>query len=149
MLSSSASLGVNTPLVYTGRLAAMIASVHAGSSSKNPSQAVFHWPAAFILSQTGVTAGAFGAGVTPAAFASSNRIGAPRLAEWSDSSDAILRTIRISARVAPAASAPRMWRRVPPGLKFVMAAFTARLISSTSLRGRTPLVHGSLDILRH
>ena len=124
----------------------MIASVHAGSSSKNPSQAVFHWPAAFIPSQTGVAAGSFGAGFTPAAFASSNRMGAPRLAVWIDSRDPILRIIRISSRVAPASSAPRMWRRVPPALKFVMAAFTARLISSMSLRGRMPLVHGSSDI---
>ena len=127
----------------------MIASVHAGSISKNPSQAVFHWPAAFISSQTGVAAGPFGASFTPAAFASSSRMGAPRLHVWIDSRDAIFRTIRISSRVAPASSAPRMWRRVPSALKFVHAAFTARLISSTSLRGRTPLVHGSADILRH
>ena len=120
----------------------MIASVHAGSISKNPSQAVFHWPAAFILSQTGVAAGSFGVGFTPAAFASSNRMGAPRLHVWIDRRDAILRIIRISSRVAPASSAPRMWRRVPPALRFVQAAFTAMLISSMSLRGSMPLVHG-------
>ena len=67
----------------------MIASVHAGAISKNASHAGFHWPAAFILSQTGVAA-AFGVGFTPIAFASSNRMGAPRLHVWIDRSDADL-----------------------------------------------------------
>ena len=76
------------------------------------------------------------------------RIGAPRLQEWIDSSDAIFTTVRISFGVAPAASAARMWRRVPSACKFVQAAFTAMQISSTSLSGRMPLVHGSVVNLR-
>lgn len=98
---------------------------------------------------TGVAAASFGSGFTPAAFASSSRMGAPRLHVWIDRRDAILRIIRISSRVAPASSAPRMWRRVPPALRFVQAAFTAMLISSMSLRGSMLLVHGLSDILRH
>ena len=94
----------------------MIASVHAGSISKNASHAEFHWPAAFILSQTGVAA-VFGVRFTPIAFASSNRMGAPRLHVWIDRSDPIFRIIRISSRLAPASSAPRTCRRVPSGLK--------------------------------
>ena len=97
----------------------MMAPVQTGSISKKPSHPVFHWPAAFILTQTGVAAFSFGPGFTPAAFASSYRMGAPRLHVWIASRDAILRIIRISSRVAPASSAPRMWRRVPPSLRFV------------------------------
>src|SRR5271169_6470643 len=63
-------------------------------------------------------------------------------------SEAILRTIRISSRVAPAWSAARMCRRVPSGFKFVQAAFSATPINSTNLRERTPLVHGFVVILR-
>jgi hypothetical protein len=55
----------------------------------------------------------------------------------------------ISSRVAPAWSAPRMWRRVPGAHKFVQAAFTAMLMSSMSLRARMPLLHGLSDIVRH
>ena len=76
------------------------------------------------------------------------RIGAPRLQEWIDSSDAIFTTVSTSFGVAPAASAARMWRRVPSACKFVQAAFTAMQISSTSLSGRMPLVHGSVVNLR-
>ena len=117
----------------------MNSSVHTGSSSKNGSHAVFHWPTAFILSQAGVGAASFWAGFTPAAFASSSRIGAPRLQEWIDMTDAHLRTKRISSRVAPASSAARMWRRVPSGLRFVQAAFKPTLTNSMNLRGRTPV----------
>src|SRR5580658_2009112 len=35
-----------------------------------------------------------------------------------------------------------MCRRVPASSRFVQAQFSAREISSTSLHGRTPLVHG-------
>ena len=67
-----------------------------------------------------------GAGSTLAAFASSRRIGAPRLHEWIDMTDPHLRTKRISSRVAPASSAARMWRRVPSGFRLVQAAFKRR-----------------------
>src|SRR5277367_5289883 len=69
-------------------------------------------------------------------------MGAPRLHEWTASPTPHLRTRRISSRVAPASSAARIWRRVPSSSRFVQEQFSARKISSTSLRGRTPLVHG-------
>src|SRR5215468_6133567 len=97
-------------------------SVHTGSSSKNGSHAVFHWPTARILSQAGVGAADLAAGLAPNALASSSRMGAPRLQEWIDITDAILRIMRISSRVAPASSAARIWRRVPSALRFVQAA---------------------------
>ena len=56
--------------------------------------------------------------------------------------EAILRIMRISSRVAPAASAARMCRRVPSGFRFVQAAFSATPTSSTNLRGRMPLSQG-------
>src|SRR5271163_2272947 len=69
-------------------------------------------------------------------------MGAPKLHEWTASPKPHLRTMRISSRVAPASSAARIWRRVPSSSRFVQEQFSAREISSTSLRGRTPLVHG-------
>jgi len=89
-------------------------SVHIGSSSKNGSHAVFHCPSARIASQAGVAADVCRAGVTPAALASSRRIGAPRLHEWMDIREAALRTNKISSRVAPASRAARIAvRRLP------------------------------------
>jgi hypothetical protein len=122
----------------------MNSSVQTGSSSKNGFHASFHWPSFRILSQAGVGAGGRGRAVdcAPAALASSSRIGAPMLQVWIDRSDAIFRTIRISSRLAPACSAARMCRRVPSGLRFVHAALTATPISSTSLRGKMPVVQG-------
>jgi hypothetical protein len=38
---------------------------------------------------------------------------------------------------------------VPSTLRFVQATFSARLINSTSLRDRTPLVHEFVDIFTH
>jgi len=55
---------------------------------------------------------------------------------------AILSTVRISSRLAPASSAARICRRVPSGLRFVQAALTAKPISSTALRGRTSCFQG-------
>src|SRR5574342_872429 len=66
-----------------------------------------------------------------------------------DITDAHLSTNRISSRVAPARSAARIWRRVPSGLRLVQAAFNATPTSSTSLRGRTPLVQGFVVIFTH
>src|SRR5215471_11524114 len=66
-----------------------------------------------------------------------------------DITDAHFRTNRISSRVAPASSAARMWRRVPSGLRFVQAAFIPTPINSTSLRDKTPLVHGLVVIFTH
>jgi hypothetical protein len=60
----------------------------------------------------GVGACGRSAGSTPAAMDSTRRRGAPRLHEWMERRDAILSTIRISSRLAPAASAARMCRRV-------------------------------------
>ena len=134
-------------LLYMGIAVAKNSSVHTGSSSKNGSQAVFHCPTARIASQAGVGAVFFrGAGCTPAAFASSSRMGAPRLHEWIAISEAPLRTKRISSRVAPASRAARMWRRVPSGLRLVQAAFSPTPTSSMNLRGRTPLVQGFVVI---
>ena len=90
--------------------------------------------------------GRFCAGVTPAALASSRSIGAPRLHEWIDIREPALSTNKISSRVAPASSAARMCRRVPSGLRLVHAAFIARLINSTVLRGKTPELHGLVVI---
>src|SRR5262245_13513304 len=75
--------------------------------------------------------------------------GAPRLQEWIDITDAILRIVRISSRVAPTSSAARMCRRVPSGLRFVQAALSATPTNSTNLRGRTPLVQGFVVIFSH
>src|SRR5713101_1305633 len=65
-----------------------------------------------------------------------------------DKTEAHLRTNKISSRIAPASSAARMWRRVPSGLRFVQAAFKPTLTNSINLRGRTPLVHGLVLILK-
>src|SRR5271166_5091244 len=127
----------------------MNSSVHAGSSSKNGSHAVFHWPAARIWSQAGAGALGFAAGVAPVALASSSRIGAPRLHEWIATRAAHFSTKRISSRVAPASSPARMWRRVPSGLRLLQAAFKPTLTNSMNLRGRTPAVHGFVVIFTH
>src|SRR5262247_1735460 len=66
-----------------------------------------------------------------------------------DITEAHLSTKRISSRVAPAASAARMWRRVPSGLRLVQAAFNPMLTSSMNLRDSTPVLHGFVDILKH
>jgi hypothetical protein len=63
--------------------------------------------------------------------ASSRRMEAPRLHEWIEMTDAILNTIKISSRVAPASSAARMCRRVPFALRFVQATLSDTLINST------------------
>jgi hypothetical protein len=79
----------------------MKASVHAGSSVRNPSQAAFPLPQRLHLvdgRRRGRRRGSFGA--APAAFASSRRIGAPRLHEWSAIAVAHLMTNRISSRLA-------------------------------------------------
>jgi hypothetical protein len=68
--------------------------------------------------------------------------------EWTDVIDASFSTIRISSRDAPAARAARMWRRAPSGLSPADAAFSAKLISSTVLRGRTAEVDGLVVILK-
>src|SRR5271170_6909619 len=146
MLRNSMSLGESTPLLYMGIAVAKNSSVHVGSSSKNGSHAVFHCPIARIASQAGVSAAVFRVGVTPAALASSRSIGAPRLHEWTDIREPALSTNRISSRVAPASSAARMCRRVPSGLRLVHAAFIARLINSTVLRGKTAELHGLVVI---
>src|SRR5215471_13047951 len=100
-----------------------------------------------ILSHDGVGMARVAAGRAPAASASSSRIGAPRLHEWIDITEAHLSTKSISSRVAPAASAARMWRRVPSGLRLVQAAFNPTLTSSMNLRDSTPLVHGFVVIV--
>src|SRR5450755_2534943 len=103
-----------------------------------------------ILSQNGVgSPWPRPADFTPAALASSSRIGAPRLQEWIGSRQLHLITIRISSRVAPAASAARIWRRVPSALRFVLEDWSAMQISSMSLTGKTPLVHGFVLIFRY
>src|SRR5262245_49071446 len=66
-----------------------------------------------------------------------------------DITEAHLSTKRISSRVAPAASAARMWRRVPSGLRLVQAAFNPMLTSSMNLRGRTPVTQGFVVIFTH
>src|ERR1700674_5734777 len=101
---------------------------------------------AFTLSQAGVGTALFGAGRSPTALASSNKMGAPRLHEWSASTVAALRTNKISSRVAPASSAARMWRRVPSGLRLVHATFKPTLINSTSFRWSNPLAQGLVTI---
>ena len=68
---------------------------------------------------------------------------------FTDMTEAILSTIRISSRLAPASSAARMWRRVSSRLRFVQAAFKATPISSTVLRGRTPEARGLVDMFTH
>src|SRR5277367_3428307 len=95
-----------------------------------------------MASQAGVSGSGPPAGFTPAAFISSSRMGAPRLQEWTASPTPHLRTRRTSSRVAPASSDARIWRRVPVSSRFVQEQYSPREISSTSLRGRTPLVHG-------
>src|SRR5271166_816479 len=74
---------------------------------------------------------------------------APTVHEWIDMTDAILKTIKISSRVAPASSAARMWRGVPSALRFAQATLSATLINSTVLRERTPEVHGLVDMFTH
>src|ERR1700678_3360934 len=69
-------------------------------------------------------------------------MGAPRLHEWTARPTPHLSTRRTSSRVAPASSAPRICRRVPASSRFVQEQLSAREISSTSLRGKTPLFHG-------
>src|ERR1700720_4083344 len=102
-----------------------------------------------MASQAGVARSVFGrsASATPAAFASSSRMGAPRLQEWMAIREAALRTNKISSREAPASSAVRMWRRVPSGLRLVQAAFNPIPTNSINLRGRTPEFHGLVVIL--
>ena len=73
-------------------------------------------------------------------------MGAPRLQEWMASTVAIFTTAKISSRVAPACSAARIWRRVPSGLRWVQAAFSATPISSMVLRGSTLPTQGLVDI---
>jgi hypothetical protein len=46
-------------------------------------------------------------------------------------------------------NAARTWRRVPYSFKVVQEAFSPIAISSTSLRLRTPLVHGCVLILKY
>src|SRR6516162_9429794 len=149
MLSSSTSFAGSAPLAYTPIPVPMNWSVQTGSSSKNGSHASFHWPSSRILSQAGVgEATGRVADCVLADLVSSSRRGAPRLQLWIDRSEAILRTIRISSREAPASSAARMWRRVPSGLRLVQAAFNAIPTTSINLRGKTPEVHGPVVILK-
>src|SRR5215470_2508210 len=63
-----------------------------------------------------------------------------------DITDAHLRTNKISLRLAPAARAALMWRRVPSGFRFVREAFKATLTNSTNLRGKIPSVQGFVVI---
>src|SRR5262249_4276980 len=59
---------------------------------------------------------------------------------------AVLRTNRTSWRVAPAARAARMWRRVPSGFRPVRVAFNPTDTNSTNFLGKIPLVDGSVVI---
>src|SRR5262249_3495859 len=63
-----------------------------------------------------------------------------------DITDAHLRTNKISLRLAPAARAARMWRRVPSGFRFVREAFKPTLTNSTNLAGNTASVQGFVVI---
>lgn len=101
-------------------------------------QASFHPPLARTLSHTGVTTFECSFGCTSAALASSRRIGAPKLHVWMPRKETILSTVKISSRLAPASSAARMYRRVPSGLRFVQAAFTAKHSKGLASRARRP-----------
>ena len=127
----------------------MIASVHAGSISKNASHAEFHWPAAFILSQTGVAA-AFGFRFTPIAFASSSRIGAPRLHEWIDIEATHLQDQQDLVAAGAGFECAANMAAGPSGLK-VRARSIHREAESTRRLcvAARRLIHGSPDILRH
>lgn len=118
-------------------------SVHAGSSLAKGSHAVFHWPSARMLSQAGVAGTGRCAKATARASASAKSIGAPKLQLWMDITDAIFSTVSISSRVAPAAMAALMCRRVPSGLRLVQAALRPTPTSSTNFRGSTPFAQGS------
>ncbi len=127
----------------------MMASVHAGSISKKPSQPVFHWPAAFILSQTGVAAFSFGPRLHTGCLrlfqqngcAQAARMDRQQRRDLEDHQD--LFTGRAGFECAANVAASSAFAQVRA------AAFTATLISSTSLRGKMLLVHGLSDILRH
>jgi hypothetical protein len=64
-------------------------------------------------------------------------LAAARTHEWIDIADAILKTMRISSRLAPASRAVRIWRRLPSGLRLVQAAFKPTLTSAANLRGES------------
>src|SRR6516164_1641925 len=66
-----------------------------------------------------------------------------------DITDAHLRTNKISWRLAPAASAARMWRRVPSGFRFVRPAFNPTLANSINLMGKIPSIQGFVVIFTH
>src|SRR4029077_18270450 len=66
-----------------------------------------------------------------------------------DITDAHLRTNKTSSRVAPAAIADRIWRRIPSGLRCAPTAFKPTQTSSMNLRGKTPLVQGLVVIFTH
>jgi hypothetical protein len=55
---------------------------------------------------------------------------------------AILTIVSSSSRVAPAASASRMWRQAPVASRLVQATLTATETSSTSRLGRTSPLQG-------
>src|SRR5580704_11885772 len=59
-----------------------------------------------------------------------------------------LRTNKISSRVAPASRAALIWRRVPPALRLVQAAFKLTPTNSINFRGKTEWVHGLVLILK-
>ena len=147
MLSSSISLAGITPLLKVGIAAAMnsIGPLRIELEERIPRRVPLSDRLHRVAGRRRSPRASAPASRQPPS-ASSRRIGAPRLHEWIDMTAPHLRTKRTSCRVAPASSAPRMWRRVPSGLRLVHAALSATLTSSMNLRGRTPDVHGLVVI---